>query len=216
MDIQFIQFNDTIPFSGVSLIEGFMPVSIRITGPDLTSAISVRVNEAVSPSFVVANATTILAQVPSSELARVISSVVVVSSEFNAKVSSVLEFSLGPNPKTVTGVQALIQSYLKMLLTTPGQDAFAPSIGGGVQKMIGGNFGSEALKGLVAAFALAIGRTTEQFIALQSRQRRTSGSELLLNTQLLGTNFDVANTAMSIRMQMSTQSGITAITNLEL
>lgn len=215
MDLQFIQFNDAVDLSEVSIIPNFVPPSVQITGPDLTSVIEIQINGSKTPSFVVASGTKIIAQIPGSAVGQVINSVVAISSDFTASLSSLISFEIGDNPGKVSGLKALIQMWLKELLTTPGFDSFAKNLGGGAQQYIGSSYAASMSSSISASFAIAVQQTTNQVLALQARQTRLPDDERLLTTEMLGLRYDPDLPGLLVRVALYTQSGKRAIVNLE-
>ena len=215
MDIQFIQFNDSVNLSGVDIIPDFLPPSIQITGPDLTSVIEIQINGSKSSSFIVASKTKIVAQIPAGSVGQVINDVVAVSSDFTASLSSLISFEISDSPKKVSGIKALMQMWLKILLSTPGFDAFVKNLGGGAQKYVGSSYSASMSSAITGSFAVAVQQTTNQVLALQARQTRLPDDERLLTTELLGLRYDPNLPGLLARVAMYTQSGKRAIVNLE-
>ena len=215
MDLQFIQFNDAVDLSGVAIIPNFMPPSVQITGPDLTSVIEIQINGSKTSSFVVAGPTKIIAQIPASVVGQVINDVVAISSDFTASLRSLISFEIGDNPKKVSGIKALMQMWLKILMTTPGFDAFVKNLGGGAQQYIGGSYAASMNSSVSASFAIAIQQTTNQVLALQAKQTRLPDDERLLTTEMLGLRYDPNLPGLLVRVALYTQSGKRAIVNLE-
>lgn len=216
MDVQFIQFQDALSLTGASEVPGLLPRTLQLDGPDFRSAVEVFINDEESPSFVVASKTRILAQVPDSQTKSVIRSVSVLSNEFTATIRSTIRFLIGDEPKAVTGLRAMMQQFLKILFTTPGTDAFAKKVGGAGLKNIGKNFDPGSTSSLTSDFAIAVRRAEQQMRALQSRQSRLPDDEKLLSAELLHVKFDVQSLSLIARIELISQSGIRAITNLEL
>ena len=215
MDLQFIQFNDAVDLSGVEIIPDFLPLSVQITGPDLTSVIEVRINGSKSPSFVVASGTKIIAQIPAGAVGQVINDVVAISSDFTASLRSLISFEIGDHPKEVSGIKALIQMWLKVLLTTPGFDSFTKNLGGNAQQYVGSSYAASLSSAITGSFAIAVQQTTNQVLALQAKQTRLPDEERLLTTELLGLRYDPNLPGLLARVALYTQSGKRAIVNME-
>jgi len=216
MDLQFIQFSDSLRLSGAREVPDLLPRTLQINGPDFRSAVEVFINDAESPSFVIANKNTILAQVPSAFTKTNIKSIVVLSSEFTATFQSRIRFRIGDNPKPVSGLRAMMQMFLKVLLATVGSDGFAKKIGGSALQNIGKNFDIGQSSSLVSDFAISVRRTEQQILALQSQQPRLPDDERLLSATLLNSKFEVNTLTLIARVELISQSGIRAIANLEL
>ena len=216
MDIQFIQFNDALTVTGVEEVPDLLPRTLRINGLDFRNTEEVLINEETSPSYVIASKGVILAQVPDVDLKKTIRSVSVISSDFTATVQSRIRFRFGVDPKKLTGMKVMMQMFLKLLLTKPGTDSFAKTLGGNALKNIGRSFSAGESSAVVSDFAISVGRTSDQMRSLQSRQPRLPDDERLLAANLINSRFDVALTALIARVELISQSGKRAIANLEL
>jgi len=216
MDLQYIQFSDSLRLTGAREIPDLSPRTLQINGPDFRSAVEVIINDVESPSFVIANKNSILAQVPAGQTKSTVKSIVVLSSEFTATFQSKIRFRIGDTPKAATGLKAMMQTFLKLLLTTVGTDGFAKKTGGSALLNIGKNFDIGQSSTLVSDFAISVRRTEQQMLSLQAHQPRLPDDERLLSANLLNAKFDVNLLTLITRVELIAQSGIRAITNLEL
>ena len=216
MDIQFIQFQDALRVTGADEIPDLEPRSLEITGPDFSSAIEVLINEVTSPSYVVASRTKILAEVPDSEKKVPIRGISVLSANFTATAQSRIKFKLGQDPRKVTGLRAMMQTFLKVLFTTSGTDAFSTTTGGNGLKGVGRSFNVGQSSNIISDFTIAVRRTEQQVKAMQSRQPRLPDDERLASAKLLNAKFDANLTALLARVELIAQSGKLAFANLEL
>ena len=216
MDIQYIQFNDLLSLTSVDEVPDYTPRSLRIQGPDFTTAVDVVINEESSPSFVIASANVIVAQVPNDMITQVIRSVSVVSSDFRFTLESLVSFRLGADSKKATGLICLMQMYVKLLLTTPFRDAFSPSLGGGAQEALGTNADSTVDASVVTVVTRAVSVAADQMRAIQARQSQLSDDEKLMAANLLGCQYNVDITGLDVRVELVAQSGKTAIAALGL
>ncbi len=216
MDLQFIQFQDALPITGVDEIPDLFPRSLEISGIDFRNATEVLINESTSPSFVIASKNKILAEVPGVDKRTTIRNVSILSADFTATVQSRIRFRFGQDPKKLTGLKAMMQVFLKLLFTTNGTDAFAPQMGGSGLKNIGRSFDVGQGSTIVSDFAIAVRRTEQQIKALQSKQPRLPDDERLAAARLLNAKFDVNLTALLARVELIAQSGKLAYANLEL
>ena len=216
MDIQYVHFNDSIEINGAQEIPDLAPRSLEIVGRDFLHAIEVYINEVKSPSFVIASKNRIIAQVPSSEGNSTIRNITVLSSEFTATFRSRLKLIIGENNQSVTGLRAMMQTFLKLLFTSTGSDAFVPRIGGSALRNIGKNYNIGQSSSIVADFSIAVRRTAEQIRALQSQQPKLPDDEKLLSANVLNSHYEAALSALVARVELISQSGVRAIANLEL
>jgi hypothetical protein len=216
LDLQFIQFNDALPLSGVIEVVGMVPRTLEVSGPDMRSAIEVYINDQRSPSFIVTDSKTLLVQVPAGVEDTTITDISVLSSEFTATIRSQVRFRFSTEPKKCTGLRAMMQQFLRLLFTTPGNDAFYPSVGGAALKNIGRSVDLTMTSDITSDFAISVSRVATQMVALQSQQTRLTGDERLLAANLLNVRFDPNTTALIARVELISESGLRAITNLEL
>ena len=216
MDLQFFQFSDALQLTGAQDVVGFLPRTLELHGKDLRSAVEVYINEIRSPSFIIKEPRLILAQVPDSVTHQSVHSITVLSSEFTATIRSQIRFKIGENPVKVSGLKSMMQTFLKLLFTTPGSDAFVKKLGGAALKNVGKNFDLGQTSDLVSDFAIAVSRTETQMRSLQGYQPRMADDERLLSAKMLNIKFDPATTSLIARLELISQSGTRAITNLEL
>lgn len=216
MDLQYIQFSDSLSVTGAQEIPGLEPRSLEIRGVDFRNATKVFMNDLLSPSFVVSSQNIILAQVPTPLVKSNIQSIEVISSEFTATWQSKLIFEIGENPKLITGLQVLMQTFLKVLFTTPGSDSFVGKLGGNALKNLGGSFEVSETSSVVSDFTIAVSRTVTQIQGLQAQQTQIPDDERLLAANVLSVGFNPYLTALVARVELIAQSGRRAIVNLEL
>lgn len=215
MDIQFIQFNDSLDINSAREIPELTPRSLEIVGLDFSSAIKVLINQAASPSFIIMNPNKIVAQVPNEYGDAVISDIVIVSSNFTASLRSLVSYEFGSSPKKISGLQVLMQTFIKVLMTTPGYDSFVQSIGGGVSKVVGTR-SSHAGGPIISAVAAGVSQAADQIRAIQARTPRLADDERLVSATLDSLRFDPTSSTLKARVELYTQAGQLAVGNLEL
>ena len=216
MDLQFFQFSDALELTGARELPGFLPRTLELHGVDFRSAVEVYINESKSPSFVISSSKVLLAQVPDAVESQPVHSISVLSSEFTATIRSQIRFRIGVNAGKVSGLKSMMQTFLKLLFTTPGTDAFVKRLGGAALRNIGKNFDLGQSSDMVSDFSVAVSQAESQMRALQGYQPRLADDERLLSAKLLNVRFDPATTALIARLELISQSGVRAITNLEL
>ena len=216
IDLQYIQFSDTLNITGAQEIPDFLPRSLHITGEDFRHAIEVLINEVNSPSFVIASKNVIIAEVPNSQLRAIIQNLSILSSDFTATYQSRIRFRFGLNPTKTEGLRFLMQMYLKLLFTSAGSDAFSKNIGGSALKNLGKSFQLSQGQSIVSDFAIAVRRAESQMKTIQSQQTGFKDEERLLSASLLNATFEPNLTALLARVELISQAGTRAIANLEL
>jgi hypothetical protein len=81
---------------------------------------------------------------------------------------------------------------------------------------VGATFGQDEGSNLVSDIVIAINRTQRQIISAQSRDTRSPRDERLLSARVVSANFDKLQSAFYVKLELVSQAGRTAITNLEL
>ena len=128
VDLQVIEISDVLQVTRVTPAN-MTPRSVTVQGRDFRTAKEIRINEMKAPAFTIVNNQVIVAQVPPALGDAAVRTVVVISYRFTSTEQSKIEFRIGDTPKAVAGIERLSQTFLKMLLQTPGSDVFSPKIG---------------------------------------------------------------------------------------
>jgi len=129
---------------------------------------------------------------------------------------NLLKFRLGHTTQRTSGILKLMQLFIKLLFTTPGFDIFTPDIGGGGLMAIGRSFDRNSGKGIVGEFMIAVDRTAQQIITIQTGDARLPPDERLLKATLLGVKYDRAQSALLPQIELISQTGIPAMANIVL
>lgn len=216
IDLRIIEIRDLLPVNKVEYANGVTPRSIYVRGLNFKNAHEVWINEVKSPSVVIVNGTTLLAQVPTSILDAAIRSVTVVSHRITGAKRSRIEFRIGDTTHLISGLERLIQTFVKLLLQTPGTDAFRPVVGGGLIAAAGKLSLNPitAANSVVADVQVAVSRTQQQLISLQANDSALSLSEKLLYAKLLEARFVPNEQALDCRIELANhemQSGVVAM-----
>jgi hypothetical protein len=107
-----------------------------------------------------------------------------------------------------------VQLFLKILLTTPGRDIFSPNLGGGALKNIGHSFGRGQSDNITMDFVISVESTVRQILAIQGRDARLPFDERLLSARVSGAKFDHEQAALVVSVELTSQAGQAAITNV--
>jgi hypothetical protein len=142
--------------------------------------------------------------------------VTVLSSNFTATIRSTLEFSFSDSPRSATGIKAMMQTFLKMLMTDRGSDSFKQTLGGSGLSSIGTTFSRTDTASITGDFATSISRTVAQIRTLQASQTQIPDEERLLSARLISNKLDVEQSALIAKVELVSQSGTSALVNLEL
>jgi hypothetical protein len=215
IDLQVVFPQEAVQLSQVQLIAG-PPRGLKITGEDFRSVDEVLLNGIASPSVVVLSKTSLIAQIPSQLGAGTIVTATVLSNRLTVTPRSLLRFRVGKTPGRASGLQKLVQLFLKVLFTTPGTDIFNPTLGGGALRNVGATYGPDQGNDLVNDLVIAIDTTSRQIIAVQGRNPSLPREERLLSAKVAHVAFNKAEGALDVRISLTSQAGHTASANLEL
>lgn len=201
--IQLIRLLDVLRVNTVRNAIGVVPRSLIITGDDFSSVEKVLINGDASPDFVVYSRTELAAQVPDQLADAFITNVSVLSSGLTFTEKSLVEFTFGTRPKKVRGILRLMQTFLRILLRTPGSNVFHRRSGGGLALRVGDNITSRT----AADVAIAINTTRQYIIGVQTSERSIPPSERLLSAEIMGLSADRQNTQVAVTVVLTSHAG---------
>jgi hypothetical protein len=209
LDMQVIEIRDVLPVIKAEILQGVEPKSLKIRGKDFHNAYEVFINEQKSPDVIIMSSRELLAQVPINQVNSPIRTIVVISNRLTRTERSKIHFRLGDSVKSVSGMESLIQLYVKILLQTPGTDIFAPNTGGGLLNAVGRMSGAvtNSAGTVTSDLQIAVGRTTKQVIAIQANNSAIHLTERLLLAQLLAADFITSEQALVGRIYLGNQAG---------
>lgn len=97
-----------------------------------------------------------------------------------------IKWGIGDSPKTVTGVEKLVQIFVLTLLESQEVDIFDPEAVTGLPNMIG-TYNVDAMDSseMIATLTDAVSRTEQQVIAYQKTQHYVHKTELLVSATIL-------------------------------
>lgn len=215
-DIQFAYPQQIVDITSVTTVEGAEEPTLLVVGKDFTAVSEVLLNDIASPSVVVSSKTSLTAVVPKEVRGSSVVTVVIVSYQAVFSERSVVSFQFGNTNRKTSGINRLVQLFLKVLLTTPGSDIFSQNIGGAALRNLGKTFSKDAAGGIVGDFIIAVDNTAKQIIAMQARNSRLPRDERLLSAQVQSSRFDAAQTALVVTVELNSQAGTSATANLVL
>ena len=214
-DLRILEIRDILPLTNVVPARGVSPRSIVVTGQDFNNAYEVLINETKSPSVIIVNSTRLMAQVPVSVGAAAIRTVTVTSHRLTGTRSSKITFGIGDTTHMVSGIERLIQTFIKMLLTTPGSDVFAKNIGGGLLRTIA----RQTARGggsMVSDFHMGVERTRRQIMTLQANDKTIALSERLLFARIVEAQFVQQELALVGKIAIGNQANQRSVVGLGL
>jgi hypothetical protein len=214
VDIQIIEIRDILTVKRVAPAHGVSPRSLRIRGLDMRNVAEVSINEMKSPSVVVVNNNELLAQVPVPIGYGPIRSVVAISNRLTNTKRSTIKFKVGDSPGFTNGLERLIQSFVKILLQTPGTDAFSPKLGGGLLTAAGK--AAAHPQSLVGDVQHGVDRTRRQLIAIQAHDPALALNERLLYAVLLDARFSPQEQALSCKIDIASHAMNSSVVAMEV
>jgi hypothetical protein len=212
VDLQVIAVQDSLPVLFLDYVPGLAIPTLNLRGRDFRSVREVYINGVLSPSFTVLSDSTMLAQIPNSEVQREIRTVNVLSNRFTATARSLIRFRLTRNSRGVTGIERLVQKFIRTAFTTPGSNIFDVSDGGGLQGLVGAAGSKYARTDLTGRFANGIDRTRTQIISKQDDS--LPPDEKLAAADLVGVDFDYAEGRVAGRVKLTSVAGQSALVNV--
>jgi len=216
VDLQVIEIRDLLRVSSVEHVPGLAVPTVQLTGEDFLHVQDVFLNETQCPDVVVLSATSLLAQLPESVVDRQIVSVVVSSTRLTRTARSTIAFRVADSPGTVDGLTRLIQTFVKLVLTTPGTDIFSRKVGGGLLGVVGKQTADSTAQMLSADFSLAVTRARQQLMTLQAANPKLSLSERLAYATVVGIHYDPSDLSMVGRVALGNQTGRGSVVGMGL
>lgn len=215
VDFQVAFPQEAVKVSQVRAVPGLAVRTLDILGDDFRSADEVLMNEVPSPSFVILGKTRLLAEVPDTLKSSTITSVLVLSRRLIVTPRSFIRFRIGSTASKTRGILRLMQLFLRMLLTTPGSDIFAPKLGGGALSHLGQSISVEEGSDVVSSFIVSVDTTAKQLIQIQGRNQATPPDERLLSAKVLSAGFNKNETAIVASIELLSQAGRTAVARVD-
>jgi hypothetical protein len=214
-DLQVVKFREVLPISNVARAIGINPPSIWVTGTDFSSTISVWVNEIQCPEFVVYSNVKIIAQLPANTSVAAVKKVEVVSGRITTIQRSHVDFGVGPFYVT-SGIERMVQNFVKILLQAPGSDMYNPNAGGGVLLLVGATVNSGSSEGIAASLARAIDCTSRYIIEKQTTIRNLPPDEKLLLARIDGLSSSEDTSSIAVRIYLKNMAGQTSTPSFAL
>lgn len=214
VDLQVVFPQEAIILNNVRILNG-PPRVVDVNGADFRSVDEVLINKLLSPDVVILSKTRLVAQVPDALADQHIFTVQVLSRRLTITPRSLLRFRVGKKPGKVSGIQRLLQKFLRILFTTPGTDIFNKSLGGGGLVKVGQTFGMDEGSDILSNLIISIDTTARQLIALQARNPSLPLDERLLSAKVTKAGFDKSEGAIDVVVEIVSQAGRAAVANLE-
>jgi phage baseplate assembly protein W len=208
-DIRVVQAKTALRVTSVSPIRGFLPYSIIVMGEDFQLAEEVLYNGVPADEFVISSTTRLIVKIPDSQVGQPLNSVIVMSPSPTVDHDAVVTLEIPRLGREVSGMNRLVQDWVTIFLTTPGSDIFNPTYGGGARAIIGKPMTHDG-KSAMAELSLAVNRTREQLVQIQSKLLRLPPSEKLMSASLTDIRYDDQTTAITAIVDLYNMAGETA------
>jgi len=198
MDYGIVQFTDQLSYSSARLVSA-SPRVIELNGADFSTARAVFVNGDECPRVEVVSRGQLLAELPASVTTRVDSISVVSTGPTRTAESTSVSLGALSRPAVITGMSALVQRVLKVLLTTPGSDVIGGGAGGGVLSLLGT---LSAEQGTLAAEVSAAMQSVSDYLISDPAQARLPRAEQFGALNLLSVEWDREAQRVSLAIEI--------------
>jgi len=182
-------------------IRGFLPPSIVVIGERLDRTEEVVFNGLQANEFIISSPSRLIVRIPESQVGKELRDLQVLSSVSVTRLPTSITLEISKPPKTVEGIDRLVQAWLMIFYSTPGSDIFDLSSGGGALSMVGRTTSRNG-KNVAADMAQSIEKTKNELVRLQTKNPRIPPSERLLSSDLQSVQFDASNTVLSARVSI--------------
>ena len=196
----------SLPIKGKITILSKDPIILAIYGEKFQQARFVFINDIELSTFNIISNTQIQITVPSILPLDQIKTISVLSELFVLDKTNLIYFDLGNTIKSLTGIQKLVQQFIKLLLQSPGTNLFNKDAGGGLLSMIGKN--TDGLtQPITSDIVDAVNRTNNYIIAKQSRNKRIPLDERLMDVSVNGISVGSDKVSVSVNLLLTNMTG---------
>lgn len=210
-DYQVVAPQEVIQLTSVSKLDD---ENLFIRGQDFAWVDKVLINDLESPAVNVIDRNQLTAVVPSGVPIEDITDVKVLSSRLTTAERSLIRFYVSDLPAKCSGILKLMQLYIKLMLTTPGTDIFAPKLGGNLLGIVKESFSQSDSGGIISRFVVASDVVARQIVQIQSKQPRLSPSERLAGATVVSAKFNPKEGSLVVSVGLLSQAGQSATANL--
>lgn len=204
-DYQVLAFRDDAPLRSVGYYSQD-PITLDIRGDSFIGVAAVLVNGVPSPEFVVISPRRVLAQVPDSQVHAQLTAVKVLLARTGLTRTTAIEMESVVPGARATGFTKLLQAFLRVLFTNPGDDIAYPWLGGGLYGLVGSAGTPSELR---TRAAQSISTAEQHLIRLQTGNPVLTDSERLRSATLLGAEYDQATTTVRLQITLTAMDGTT-------
>lgn len=213
IDFRLIKVRSILSVNAYQPLRNFSPPSVMVSGLNLDKTDEVVFNNVPTREFVVVSPSRIIFRIPPEQVNKPLTSLVLYGIAPGITPAGNIAFDVGRAAK-IDGLDRLVQSFLLILMTTPGSDAFNLSSGGGAKSLIG-KATDTAGKSAAADLSVAVARTKTELLATQAKDRRIPQSERLLSASLTNVSFNPDTTTLFATIEIRNVLGNSAQFNLD-
>lgn len=216
VDLQCCFPQEVIKLSRVRSVPGLPVRTLDVLGEDFRAVDEVLINQVPAPSFLILSKSRMLVEVPAPVVNLTVTSISVLSRKLNISPRSLIQFRIGATASKTRGILRLMQLFLKLLLTTPGTDIFAPKVGGGALAHLGQSISTDSSTDVVSGLIVSVDATTRQIIQIQGRNQSIPPDERLLAANVLSAGFNKNETALVASIEVKSQAGKSAVARMNM
>lgn len=211
MEISLTQFSYRVPINSIQTVSR-SPAILALSGQQIGNARTVLIN-GVEVRYEAQTEGTILVEVPVSVASTGIESIVVQSSGPVAVTDAVsVTFSFDEMLPTMSGLSALVQRFLKVLLTSKNTSYLNMDEGGGILSMVASSDGESLAKGLLVDAVT----NTEKYLKDDPKFIELPPSERLASAEVLSVGWDRNSQTASLSIRVTNQLGETVESGVSL
>jgi hypothetical protein len=204
-DFQVLAFSDLAPLRTVGFYSKD-PLTLDVRGNSFVGVSGVNVNGTPALEYIVVSSTRILVQVPKAELNSQLKSVRVVLARSGLTDAAAVNLDAVVPGARATGFTKMMQAYLRVLFTNPGDDLAYPWLGGGMYGLIGSASTPSELRARASA---GVDTAAQHLLRLQIKNPVLTDAEKLRSATLLAAEYNAAAASISVRITLTALDGTT-------
>lgn len=213
-DIKVISIRTSLPISFPVTKISDNPLTLEIRGSGFLRAKYVYLNDFFITTFSIISDQLITVEVPSILAQKDIKRIQVLSDSPVVNKKNALYFEMPDTIQSVEGFQRTIQHFVKLLMQTPGSNAFNINEGGGLLQIIGKNTVNEGVS-VTTDVIDGINRTKEIIIAKQNKLKNIPLNERLMTVTINAVSIK-NKTDLLIELTLTNMSGTSLNASLSL
>ena len=182
------------------------PLVLDLRGKNFVGVSEVRINGRPVPEYIVLSPSRVLAPVPTRVVGTRIRSVRVLLAQEGLTETTRIRFRVSVPGGRGVGFSRLLQSFLRLLFTEPGEDRDDLGRGGGMRGIVGSAGDPGALR---AGVVRSVRDTESQLVRLQTVNPQLQDSEKLQSATVVSAEFIPALAAVHLQLRLTAMDGST-------